>query len=148
MPTAPLRACLEPRCPALVPSGRCAAHQRKRYQQQDANRGTSTDRGYGQGWQPLRVTAFVRDMWRCVQCGWEPELVSAFREAGLGLPSTAALLDILRDRFKRGQKHLHADHILTIEERPELSRELGNIQTLCSVCHGRKTMRDSVTAKS
>ena len=148
MPNAPKRPCREPGCPALVDSGRCPTHQRKRYRQQDANRESAAKRGYDAAWQPVRIAAFVRDAWQCVDCGWEPMIVTAFREAGEGLPSTAAVLESLRIRQRRGERHLHGDHIETIEDRPDLRLDVGNIATRCNVCHNRKTMRDSVAPMS
>jgi 5-methylcytosine-specific restriction protein A len=46
MPNAPLRPCAEPRCPILVPKGRCAQHAKA----QDRQRGTSFQRGYDAAW--------------------------------------------------------------------------------------------------
>ena len=39
-----------------------------------------------------------------------------------------------------GSKHrLEVDHVLSVRDRPDLSFELSNLQTLCGGCHARKT---------
>ena len=50
----------------------------------------------------------------------------------------------LRARFHRGERHLHADHQIPIEERPDLRLDLDNLRTRCNLCHAAKTMRESV----
>jgi hypothetical protein len=51
----------------------------------------------------------------------------------------------LRERFHQGETHLHADHQIPIEERPDLRLNLDNMRTRCNSCHNAKTMRESVT---
>ena len=41
-----------------------------------------------------------------------------------------------------GERHLHCDHVLPIADRGDLRPDLGNVQTLCSLCHARKTMAE------
>ncbi|HMR01747.1 MAG TPA: HNH endonuclease [Candidatus Competibacter phosphatis] len=72
MPTKAKRGCSYPGCPALVSSGsRCPAHQRhadqQRNQQIDANRGTSTQRGYDARWRRIRLM-YLRAHPLCVEC--------------------------------------------------------------------------------
>ena len=127
--------CAEPLCPNLSDGPRCLIHRRKFTKQ----RGTTVERGYGQSHRHLRILCFQRDNWRCVRCGWEPDVVAQFRENGMRQPPTPVILEELRQRFHDGRRHLHADHITPIEVRPELKSELANMQTLCDQCHGGKT---------
>lgn len=63
MPSAPLRVCAEPGCPARVTSGRCAAHQREQRQHE-----TRFQQGaYGRPWRRLRDAHLVNHPW-CVEC--------------------------------------------------------------------------------
>ena len=74
--------------------------------------------------------------------GGSPDLVRTFREAGLALPPPAQILAELRQRFARGERHLHADHQLSIEKRPDLRLDLDNVRTRCDACHRSKTNRE------
>ena len=139
-----LRPCTTPGCPELTPGGPCEAHRRARQREHDERRGTSVERGYDASHRRLRVLCFQRDGWRCVDCGWEPEIVRLLREVGLGLPPSKHVLNELRRAFARGDRHLHADHQIPIEQRPDLRLDLDNLQTRCDGCHGAKTMRESV----
>lgn len=142
MPWAPLKRCAEHPCQNRVRSGLCPEHTKAKHKRIDARRGSSHARGYNRAWEALRVQAFVRDGWRCQQCGWEPELVTAYREIGEGLPSTRTMLDILTARYNAGQRHLDADHIIPFGTRPELRLDLSNIQTLCDLCHKAKSRNE------
>jgi hypothetical protein len=100
-----LRPCSSPGCPELTPGGPCEQHRRARQRRHDERRGTSTERGYDADHRRLRVLCFQRDCWRCVDCGWEPEIVRVFRESGLGVPITKLsreqleeVADVLRQR--------------------------------------------------
>jgi 5-methylcytosine-specific restriction endonuclease McrA len=145
MPAVAKRPCSYPAgCGALVEpgtgSGRCPGHQQSRAPVEQ--RGKTTDRGYGVDHRRLRVLCFARDRWRCVDCGWEPECVRVFREAGLGLPPSDAILEELRLAYARGDRHLHADHEIPIEQRPDLRLVLSNYRTRCDACHNAKTARE------
>jgi 5-methylcytosine-specific restriction endonuclease McrA len=109
----------------------------------DQARGSSVRRGYDARHRRLRILCFQRDAWRCVDCGWEPEIVRLLRELGLGLPPTKHVLDELRRAFARGERHLHADHQIPIEVRPNLRLDLDNLRTRCDRCHRAKTARES-----
>ena len=73
-------------------------------------------------------------------------MVRDFRNFGLGQPPTHQVLAELKERFGQGERHLHADHQLTIESRPDLRLDLDNLRTRCNTCHSAKTMRESVNA--
>jgi 5-methylcytosine-specific restriction endonuclease McrA len=133
-----------PRCPELTPGGPCEQHRRVRQREHDARRGTPSSRGYNADHRRLRVRCFQRDGWRCVDCGWEPDLVRDFRKYDLGDPPVDRILDELRARFSQHVRHLHADHQIPIEQRPDLRLDLDNLRTRCNLCHGAKTMRESV----
>jgi 5-methylcytosine-specific restriction endonuclease McrA len=139
-----LRPCSTPGCPELTLGGPCAQHRRARQREHDERRGTSTQRGYDAEHRRLRVLCFQRDCWRCVDCSWEPEIVRVFREAGLGFPPVQVVLDQLRRAFARDDRHLHADHQIPIEDRPELRLDLDNLRTRCDACHRAKTRRESI----
>src|ERR1017187_5898736 len=88
-----LRPCSIPGCPELTPGGPCEQHRRARQREHDERRGTSVERGYDADHRRLRSLCFQRDRWRCVNCGWEPEIIRVFREAGLGVPPAQEVLD-------------------------------------------------------
>ena len=67
---------------------------------------------------------------------------SDFRQFELGPPPVDQVLAELRERFNQGEKHLHADHQIPIEKRPDLRLSLDNLRTRCNGCHGAKTMRE------
>ena len=140
MSSQPSRPCTAPGCNALVRGGgRCQRHAL----QSERDRGTSTDRGYDRFHRQLRITCFQRDAWRCVDCGWEPDLVALYRNHKLGDPPTDRVLDELRRRKLRGERHLHADHVIPIQDRPELRLDLDNMATRCDRCHDARTMRQT-----
>jgi HNH endonuclease len=91
----------------------------------------------------LRVLCFQRDGWRCIDCGWEQDIIKLFREADIGDPPIETLLAELRARHNRGERHLHADHQVPIQERPDLRLDLDNLRTRCDACHRGKTLRES-----
>jgi 5-methylcytosine-specific restriction enzyme A len=136
MPSRPLQSCSQPGCGALVASGKCEAHKADRL------RGTSAARGYDASHRKLRIECFIRDGWRCVECGWEPDIIRHFREFQLGTPRIAEVLKELRERFGRNETHLHADHKVRIDARPDLRLSLDNMQALCDSCHNRKSLSE------
>ena len=136
MPSLAKRPCRAPGCAALVVSGFCAQHL-----QPEAPRATTAERGYGAEHKKLRVQCFVRDGFRCVDCGWEPRGARLRRELEMELPA-AKILEELRVAFANGKRHLHADHELPIELRPDLRLSLDNLRTRCNECHSRKTARE------
>src|SRR5229473_3064400 len=96
-----LRPCSIPGCPELTEGGPCESHRRARQLEHDVRRGTSAGRGYDADHRRLRVRCFERDGWRCVDCGWEPDIVRVFREVGLGVLRADKVLDELRGAFAR-----------------------------------------------
>ncbi|MDA2932642.1 HNH endonuclease [Nitrospinae bacterium AH-259-F20] len=60
MPRRPPRACSSPGCPALTHERFCEPHDQEDSRRRDAERGTSTERGYGARWQRLRVLVLKR----------------------------------------------------------------------------------------
>ena len=146
MPMLPKRGCSEPGCGAVaVDGGCCPAHEAAARQAKqrfyDDRRGTTLERGYDARHRRLRVTCFERDGWRCVKCGWMPP--GCFQAQAFGLEILVdSALEELRAAFAAGERHLHMDHVVPIKDRQDLRLDLGNVQTLCSVCHGRKTMAE------
>jgi len=136
LPALPLKQCSLLGCRTLTAHGRCDAHQTIQ-----PLRGTTVERGYGSDHKRIRILCFERDSWRCVDCGWEPELVRVFREAGLDPPDTEHVVDELRRAYARGDRHLHADHIVPIEVDAGLRMVLGNLATRCNQCHNARTAR-------
>ncbi|HMF62991.1 MAG TPA: HNH endonuclease [Edaphobacter sp.] len=118
--------------------GRCPECKR----QQSQRRGSSYAQGYDATHQRLRIQCFQRDGWRCVDCGFEPDVVRDARTYGLDEPPTSVILAELKERWTRGDVHLHGDHDVPVEERPDLRRDLDNYRTRCSRCHSAKTMRE------
>jgi 5-methylcytosine-specific restriction endonuclease McrA len=57
-------------------------------------------------------------------------------------PPAAVILEELRQRWHHGQTHLHADHDIPIDVRPDLRLSLDNYRTRCNRCHDAKTMRE------
>lgn len=117
----------------MVESGRCANCQLPT---------GSTARGYDADWQHVRIACFERDHWRCADCGWEPETVRLCRQTGIPLPDAKVLLAELRAAYRQRGRHLHADHEVPINLRPELRLDLKNVKTRCNVCHNAKTARE------
>jgi 5-methylcytosine-specific restriction endonuclease McrA len=108
----------------------------------DARRPSPVERGYDKYHSKLRILCFIRDGWKCVDCGWEPDVVRDTRLYSLDAPPLAIILDELRRRWNANQRHLHADHNIPIEERPDLRLDLDNYRTRCNECHSAKTMRE------
>ncbi len=60
----------------------------------------------------------------------------------MGIPPTERILEELRQAYARRQQHLHADHQIPIEQRPDLADVLENYLTRCDRCHNAKTERE------
>lgn len=77
-----------------------------------------------------------------MDCGWKPDIIRQCAEYALDAPPLEAILDELRIRKNRNDTHLHGEHDIPIQQRPDLRLELDNYRTRCSVCHSAKTMRE------
>lgn len=108
----------------------------------DRHRLSPTERGYDGAHRKLRLLAFERDGWTCVDCGWQPMVVRQCKEVGLEMPPRAVILEELRRAKNLNERHLHADHEVPIEMQPNLRLELDNYRTRCNICHSAKTMRE------
>lgn len=96
---------------------------RQRAKAADADRGTSTARGYGAEWRRMRLWILLRDCYRCGEC---KKVVSG--------------------------TNAHVDHIepLTEQDRGQYSHwkyQPSNLQTLCRACHNAKTNKEARKAK-
>lgn len=145
MPSLAKHACSMQGCRNAASAGspRCDActkqHATIKAKARDAAIGNSTQRGYGSEHRLLRVMAFERDQWRCLDCGWQPGIVADAVTYGIETPPTDVILDSLRNAYRNGDRHLHGDHIIPIEDRPDLRLSLDNYATRCSDCHNWKT---------
>ena len=140
--------CAHPGCRTKCAERYCPEHQRVVNRQYDEGRQTSSRRGYDAAHNRLRVLCFVRDGWCCVDCGWEPNIAEDCRVFGLGPPPVEQVLAELRERFKAGERHLHAEHQIPVEVRPDLRLDLNNLRTRCNICHIAKTNRESGAVKA
>lgn len=115
MLVAALRPCAHPGCRELVKQGRCTAHTKQRYQQQDERRGSAAQRGYDSTWRRLRIAYLSRNP-LCANCKQRGRIVPA----------------------------AEVHHIRPIAEAPELRLNTDNLMALCKPCHSTITLRDSV----
>lgn len=112
MPQTSPRPCCIPGCPALLPSGRCQAHQRAYDHQERERRGSAFARGYGKTWQRARV------IWLAAH----PICADPFGSHGVVImPATVV------------------DHIVPHHGDMKKFWRTGNVQSLCKRCHDRKT---------
>lgn len=113
MPDAPATPCQQPGCGEYaVRRGRCEEHAAKA----ELARGTTKERGYAGGWPWVRKQVLIRDGYECkiqLHCG---------RGAGREFGDTAT----------------EVDHILPIEERPDLRLVMSNLQAACKPCNAAK----------
>jgi len=117
MPTAAKRPCAQPGCKELVEKGKCPAHKRQEYQQEDRFRGSRHDRGYDAIWTKLRLTVLERDYYLCQPCA----------RAGVHMPGS------------------EVDHVLPKEDGG--TDDEANLQTICRRCHGQKTGREEAARR-
>jgi 5-methylcytosine-specific restriction protein A len=99
----------------MVKSGRCPAHQAKRWQNQDQFRGSASSRGYDSVWRRLRKMQLAREP-LCRECAKTQRITSA----------------------------AEVDHVIPIRQ-GGARLDAANLQSLCRSCHSRKTLRESVT---
>src|SRR6185437_9004228 len=99
MPSLAKRPCVV--CGQLISNGsRCTEHVKRT----DGHVTKTAARGYDAAHKSLRVLCFLRDEWRCVDCGWEPDIVKDFRVAGLPAPAPHVVLHHLRLAFANGER--------------------------------------------
>lgn len=122
---------------SAISASRCSACEHAH----QVARGTTKQRGYDDGHRRLRILAFQRDGWRCVDCGWRPQIIVECEECGLDEPPLSVILDALRMAYNRGDRHFQGDHIVPIDTRPGLRLDLDNYATRCNLCHNVKTAR-------
>ena len=113
--------CSHPSCPALVEAGErfCEKHRKAHYKQQDRDRGSASERGYGARWRRARAYFLKRNV-LCVEC---------LR----GGQTTAATV---------------VDHIVPHKGNYGLFWDSeNNWQALCEACHNRKTANETFHQK-
>ncbi len=122
MPKAAPKPCSHPGCRALVHERYCDAHQKAFRKRQDERRGSSAERGYDTTWRRLRLSFLAQHpLCECEDC-----------DAGRKRLTPANVVD----------------HIVSIEERPELRLEWSNLRAMAKACHDRRTARDQAFGKS
>ena len=112
MPTRPARPCRNRACSSLTldPSGYCSTHKKQQQRQIDANRGTSTERGYNTRWTHARKMYLAAHP-LCVICLVQGKVVAA----------------------------QVVDHIIPHRGDYALMWSESNWQSLCAFHHGQKT---------
>jgi len=115
MPNRAARPCRYGRCPYITTheSGLCEQHRHIAYQQNDAQRGTAAERGYGARWKTLRDW-FLRENPYCVMC------------AAIGKQEQAT----------------EVDHIVPHKGDDDLMWDVANLEALCSWHHKSKTAKE------
>lgn len=130
MPSALLRPCAHPGCPALTDGARCPQHRR----QSEQRRGSAAQRGYGTAWRDFRLR-FIR---RLIALGIAPVCGSA-------LPDGPAMSwsQCRRDgRLTHGSLHLDHEPPLRADQRadPRAVCDTQRVGFLCDQCHRAKTI--------
>lgn len=149
MPSLPKRSCSSPGCRNSASRGsKCDACRQVSNSTRDGQRRGTAERGYDEAHRRMRILAFQRDEWRCLDCGWRPQILVECEEYGLDEPPQSVILDFLRIAYNRGERHLAGDHAIPIEQHPELRLDLGNYRTLCNACHQLKCVREGQGARN
>lgn len=95
---------------------------RERRQRADRQRFTAEQRGYDAAWRRVRDEVILERGLRCETCGRLGALRK--RDATPSLPV------------------LNVDHIISVNQRPDLRLVPSNLRVLCHPCHSRRTARD------
>lgn len=116
MPVSAPHPCNHPGCRTLVHTRYCDAHQKVFRRRQDERRGNAAARGYDATWRKLRLVQLqLHPLCQCEDCD-------------------------------EGRKRLTpanvVDHIVSIEERPDLRLDLSNLRSMSKACHDRRTAKD------
>ncbi len=98
--------------PADQPCPKCGAGRSLPPLPSEADRGNSTERGYGSDWQRLRL-AFLQQHPLCQDCQ--------------AVGRTAAASEV--------------HHVQKVSAAPELRLDWDNLRALCKPCHNRRTAR-------
>lgn len=109
----------------LPESGESAERQRKA--EHDRWRGSARERGYDAEWQALRDAVVIERGCKCERCG--------------------SLVVLRKREVTRTVPVAEVDHIISIEERPDLRLERSNLRVLCKPCHSRRTATEQGFAR-
>ena len=119
MPKRALRMCSSPGCPVVVETGKCprhaaqaAAREAQRRLTLDAQRGSSTERGYDAAWRRAR-----RDF----------------------LTANPACVGYGERQGMCGARATEADHVVSVREAPDLRLHWSNLRPYCKHCHSART---------
>lgn len=114
-PYKPLLPCKQLGCPNLTghPRGYCSEHLPERYQQEDANRPSSSNRGYDARWHKAS-RLYLKKHPLCVECAREGRVEAA----------------------------TVVDHIIPHKGDPVLFWDESNWQSLCKMHHDKKTISE------
>ena len=114
VPRRPNKPCAYPNCPQLIEPGQryCPTHKAQSQRVADTHRATAHQRGYTSTWRRARKR-YLAACPLCVEC------------KGQGRITAATVVD----------------HIIPHQGDMELFWDEGNWQSMCSVCHSRKTAK-------
>jgi len=117
MPFKPKSACTQPGCRALSDGGKCELHAKARKQELDRNRVRPASHAmyHTVRWKRLRAVVLDAQPYCTIGTACDPY------NTGRRAPSTVA------------------DHILSIESRPDLAWDFDNLRGCCAGCHAQKT---------
>ncbi|WP_226998642.1 HNH endonuclease [Tardibacter chloracetimidivorans] len=113
--------------PVFRAGGGARQGERERKREHDRWRGSAFKRGYDRDWMAVRDQVIEERGYRCEDCG----CLGVKRKADAG-----SILPLLE-----------ADHLLSIEERPDLRLDKGNLRVRCKPCHSRRTAREQGFAR-
>jgi 5-methylcytosine-specific restriction enzyme A len=112
-PSRPSSPCRYPRCPNLATQhGYCDQHKQQAQQQQDRERGNSSERGYDWRWQRIRLN-YINSHPLCLDC-YEmiPRQITAATEV---------------------------HHIIALRDGG--TSDDSNLRPLCKACHNKRTLK-------